>query len=407
MNTKILILALCAAMRAASVAAQPLPPEGTADPENVRMRIGPVMLNPSVALTNFGVDNNVFNETENQNPKQDLTFTVTPATDIWLRAGPTWFTANVREDLVWYQQYSSERAANTFYNGAWKVPFSRVVLKFGGSYLNARERPGYEIDSRVRRSEAGYNGAVEVRVLSKTSLVVNASRLRVDYDDEATFQGATLEDELNRTSTTFGGGLKYQATPLTAFSLTASRVEDRFQFSPLRDSDSTTVALQVSLDPAALIKGSATLGYRDFKPLVSSVEPYDGFTASANLSYVLLGSTRFGFIGTRDVQYSYDVNQPYYILSGIDLSIAQQVFGPIDVVGRFGRQKLAYRDRAAAPVAVVDRIDYVHSYGGGVGYHIGPDWRLGFNIDHIERDSDLLEHRYQNLRYGISVTYGL
>jgi hypothetical protein len=150
------------------------------------MRIGPVMLNPAIALTNLGVDDNVFNEAENQNPKEDFTFTVTPASDVWLRVGPTWYTANIGEDLVSYQKYSSERAANTFDKGAWTVPL------------------------------------------------------------------------------------------------------------------------------------------------------------------------------------------PYYLLIGIDLAITQQVFGPFDVVGRLGWQKLAYRDRAAAPVTVSDRIDYVHSHGGGVGYHLGP-----------------------------------
>src|SRR5215471_19798646 len=118
-----------------SAFAQPQPPQGSDDPENVRMRIGPVMLNPTIALTNLGVDNNVFNEPDDQNPKEDFTFTVTPASDVWLRMGSTWLTATIKEDLVWYQKYSSERTANTFYNGSWRVPLNRLVLKFGGSYL--------------------------------------------------------------------------------------------------------------------------------------------------------------------------------------------------------------------------------------------------------------------------------
>src|SRR5262249_25621981 len=157
--------------------------------------------------------------------------------------------------------------------------------------------------------EAGYNGAVELRALTKTSLIVNASRLKVDYDDNAMFEGANLQHELNRLSTTYGGGVKYQATPLTTLSLVASRVEDRFEFSPLRDSNSTNAAVVFNFDPVALIKGSASFGYRDFQPVVAGLESFEGFTTNVDLSYTLLSMTRFAVKGTRDVQYSFDVNQ--------------------------------------------------------------------------------------------------
>ncbi|HXI31274.1 MAG TPA: hypothetical protein VNG89_22710, partial [Vicinamibacterales bacterium] len=34
------------------------------DPAKVRVRLGPLWMNPTIALTNIGVDNNVFNEPE-------------------------------------------------------------------------------------------------------------------------------------------------------------------------------------------------------------------------------------------------------------------------------------------------------------------------------------------------------
>jgi hypothetical protein len=58
-----------------------------------------------------------------------------------MKAGPTWVTADFREDIVWYQEYSSERAANTFFSGGWIVPLNRLAFGFDGTYLNARERP--------------------------------------------------------------------------------------------------------------------------------------------------------------------------------------------------------------------------------------------------------------------------
>jgi len=402
---------LCALLHAWQAQAQPqtppqTPSDGPPDPAVVRLTVGPLMVNPTISLTNFGIDNNVFDEPADQGPKKDLTLTVTPATNYWLRFGSTWISGAIREDIVWYQKYSSERSANTSYSLAWRVPLSALLLRARMTYLNTHDRPGFEIDARAPRSELGFDGTVELKVLSQTSIVANAARTRVSFDKDAVFLDTNLQLELSRVSSTYGGGLKYQVTALTAVSVTASRVEDRFEFSPLRDSNSTTGGVSVAFDPVALIKGSATFGYRSFEPVQPGLAAFKGVTANANLSYTLLDTTRFGFILNRDVQYSYDVTQPYYLMTSIEGSIAQQIFGPVDVVGRAGRQSLAYRDRAGVSVPAVDRTDLVHSYGGGVGYHFGRELRLGFNIDQYRRLSDVAQRQYDDLRIGSSLTYG-
>jgi hypothetical protein len=67
---------------------------------------------------------------------------------------------------------------------------------------------------------------------------------------------------------------------------------------------------------------------------------------------------------------------------------------------------MAYRDRVGAAVAVANRVDYVHSYGGGLGYHFGKDVRIGFNVDQQHRVSPVSARQYDALRYGTAVTYG-
>jgi hypothetical protein len=381
--------------------------EGGPDPAKVRVRIGPLWLNPTVSLTNLGVDDNVFNEPGDLLPKRDVTFTVTPTTDLWIRMGRTWVSGSIKEDLVWYQKYATERAANSSYKLGWKVPLNRLVMDVGAVYLNARDRPGYEIDARALRTETAYKGAVEIRALSKTFFGVRAERQQVDFDKDAVFLGTSLQSELNHVTTGAGVTARHQLTPLTSVSLAASRSQDRFEFSPLRDSDSDTVAVTLALDPFALIKGSATLGYRDFHPRSTGVDDYKGLTAAVDLSYSLLGATKFSVRVLRDVQYSFDVNQPYYLQTGVDGSIAQQIFGPFDVVGRLGMQLLAYRDRVGITPLVSDRVDSVRTYGAGVGYHLGKDLRWGFNVDRSQRISDVALRRYSGFKFGTTVTYGL
>jgi len=76
------------------------------------------------------------------------------------------------------------------------------------------------------------------------------------------------------------------------------------------------------------------------------------------------------------------------------------------VTARAGAQLLDYRDRADALPAISNRVDHVHSYGGGVGYHFGKDTRIGFNIDQQNRSSAVSGRQYSGLRFGTSVTYG-
>jgi hypothetical protein len=375
-------------------------------PENVRMHLGPLFVNPTIALTNAGVDTNVFNDATQDSPKEDFTLTLTPATDAWLRMGRSWLNAGVREDLVYYQKYANERSVNSSYKLSWLIPFSRISFNPTTSFTNTRERPGFEVDARARRNEFGYGGTVEFRALSKTFIAVQASRQTSAFDRNAEFLGTNLSDQLNRTITDETISLRHELTPLTSLTLQVVREQDRFEFSHVRDSDSTQVAAGVKLDPGALIKGSAVVGYRNFVPQDPSLAGFKGTTVAADLSYVLLGVTKFAVKGTRDVQYSYDVNQPYYVQSGINLEISQQIVGPLDAVGRAGTARLEYRDRAGAVVAVSNRIDHIENYGGGLGYHIGRDTRIGFNIDQYERLSPVSGRQYKGLRYGIAVTYG-
>ena len=330
--------------------------------------------------------------------------TVTPQTEIFLRMGRTWLLGNVREDLIWYKDYAAERSVNGSYTARWLVPLNRLAFVVGGNWIHARERPGYEIDARSQRYEQAANGAVELRMLAKTFLGARAERRDTEFDQDAVFHGTSLNDELTRTSTTVGLGVRHQLTPLTSISLDGAKTEDRFKYSPDRDSDSTQLGMSVTFAPFALISGAAQIGYRDFEPLSNEVPDFTGFTMQVDLTYVALGATRLGFRALRDLRYSFDLSQPFYLQTGFSGSVAQQVYGPIDVEGRVSRQQLAYRVRSTDEPGRVDR---VRIFGAGVGYRLGVDLRMGFNIDRQRRESELAGNDYDGWRYGIAVTYGL
>jgi hypothetical protein len=380
--------------------------DGGPDPAKVRVRIGALWINPTIGISNLGIDRNVFNETDAQQPKSDFTLTVTPRTDLWLRLGPSWLSGTIDEQIVWYQKYSSERSTNNRFLVGWRMPANVFNVNLNASYTKTRERPGYEIDLRAPRTSVGLLGAVEGRIMSKTFIGVRAERQTVDFDDSAVVGNALLRDELNHVTTIGSVTLRHQLTPLTSVELSGTRSKDQFDFSPLRNSKSTAFGGSVTFDPLALIRGSASFGVRDFRPDSPDIPGYTGGTMAVDLSYTLLGSTRFAVRSVRDIQYSYDITQPYYVQTGFEGSVAQQIFGPVDVVARLNRQRLAYRDREGVPQPASNRTDTIHSYGFGVGYHLGGDLRLGFNVDNARRESDIGARSYDGLKYGAALTYG-
>lgn len=375
-------------------------------PEGVKMRLGPLFLDPTLALNNAGVDDNVFNDPKAGGPKSDATFTLTPKTDFWVRFGPSWLSGGVREDLVYYKENAGERSANNTYSLSWNVPVNRITFRPSVEYKNTRERPGFEIDTRALRTELLYAGQVEFKWFSKSAVVLKADRYQVLFDPGATFEQINLRDALNRVTTSQTVSLEYQLTPLTTVAANYSISQDRFKYDAVRNASSSTIGASLRFDPAALIRGTANVGYHDYRPDDPGTPGYRGVTALAQLSYVFVGSTRLNLNVMRGVQYSYDINQPYYVQTGGSLAISQQLFGPLDVTALGGWQQLVYQNRVDAVIVEPDRTDHVKSFGGGLGYHLSRDTRVGFTVEQDRRDSVVMNHEYTGLRYGFSVTYG-
>lgn len=399
-QTVLLVTLLSLVSRAAFAQSDPNGP----DPAKVKIRLGPVIMNPSISLWNVGYDENVFNESVN--PKRDFTLTISPKTELWLPFMGTWFTGLIGEDLNWYRQYTSERGTNTTLSLNWKLPLSRLTADLGVGRTSTRERPGSEIDARAQRVLKNYSAAVSFRFLANTSLDVRESREETAFDENTKFLNVNLHDELNRASTTTMIGISQKLTPLTTLSGGISRQQDRFAFDPLRDSDSTLVTAGVSFSPLALLKGGITAGYQNFKPVSKSIPGFTGTTLTADLSYTPLEVTRVGFTAERNVQYSYDTAQPYYVLTRFNVEVGQQIFGPVDLVARGGIGHLDYRSRNDLVTADSDgRADRIVAYGGGVGYHVGRNLRFGFNVDQNRRESSVATRQYERPAYGLSVTY--
>ena len=376
---------------------------------DARAHLGPLYVTPTVFLKELGVDSNVFNASGEQ--KSDFTFTVGPKVDVWVPvARRALFQGTVASDLVWYAQYDSERSMDPQFAGRAELYLRRVTVFAGSEYLNTRQRLNYEIDLRARHVEQAATGGIGLRLTPKLSVETSVRRDDTRFDADAHFDGISLQRTLNQSTTGVAVAARHRVTPLSTIVVRVERVEDEFAFSPARDSRSFRVMPGVEFKPRALIKGSAYVGYRRFTPSTAGVLPeFSGLVAQLGLSYNLLGSTTIGASFSRDLTYSYEELQPFFVNQSYGASIRRALGRRFDVLVSADRHQYTYEDlltdvTAAAPQQ--KRQDVTWNYAGSVGYRVG-NGRVGFGFSYWERDSQMKTFRnYDNLRFGTTVTYG-
>jgi hypothetical protein len=230
------------------------------------------------------------------------------------------------------------------------------------------------------------------------------------YDADAQFDGTALQRTLNGERHGIQVTARHRLTPLTTIAARYETLRDRFEFSPSRDSHSYRIMPGVEFKPQALLKGTAYIGYRKFTPSDSRALPaFNGLVAQLGLSYTLLGTTSFGVTYRRDLTYSYEELQPFFVDASIGASIRQALGARFDVIVSADRHRYEYQDLLTAPPSAsgLPRIDTTWNYAGSFGYRLGREGRVAFGISYWQRDSTTKRFRdYDNLRIGTSISHG-
>jgi Putative beta-barrel porin 2 len=375
--------------------------------EAARFRIGGFRFTPFLAITDLGVDTNVYNESDSENPKQDTTATLGPGLEYWFRLGRARVAAKTDVTYSWFRQYSDQRSWNTDNSGTITLPINRLSLFADGIYLHGRVRPGFEIDTRSFRTDAGYGGGLDMRVSAKSTVRVEAHKRSMDFKDDEFYNGTNLSRALNRDTTSGAVSLRQALTPLTTFVVKTEYLEDRFEFASLKDANAVAILPGFELDPLALISGKVFVGYRHYDALNPLVPDYSGLIGNVEATYHA-HATKFLGKFNRDITYSYETSQPYYLLTDVGLEVTQRITTRWDIVGDVGHQWLGYRQLEVGTSVAEDRTDRSYRVGGGTGYRLGENVRVGVLVEYYHRSSNTRDLRqYNGLRMGGSFTYGL
>ncbi|MEQ1727567.1 MAG: outer membrane beta-barrel protein [Vicinamibacterales bacterium] len=388
-----LVMALLAV---ASIARAQMPDSATAT-----TRFGPFRIAPAVSLRDVGVDSNVFNEAVN--PKSDFTMTFTPRVDSWLRAGRTLIWLAPSADVVYFRTYSNQRSLDRRINARVERSWNRFVPWASGSLGRERQRTNHEFDTRVGRSSTEAALGADLKVSPKVKVGTAVSRITRRHDRDALAFGNNLSLLLDRTTETVSATGTYAWTPLTTISVETQASRDRFPFSSDRDSDSVRVAAGLDFDPRALIAGRFKIGYRKFDGVGGGVPDFRGVTSMASLRTVVRTRTQLQLTLSRDLDYSFEALYPYYVLTSTTLSVIPRLTQKWDVEGRFGMDRLAYEKFVG--LSLPDRLVRFIRFGGGVGYHLGRNIRLAFNVDRERRRSPAEGQGYASFRSGMAVSF--
>ena len=376
-----------------------------ADPlETATIRVGPFGINPTLAVRELGVDNNVFNDSTN--PKSDFTFTLTPRAEVLFRPRRFRITYISAVDYVYYQKYTSERGTNQSSQVKVEVDLGRLKPFVTAGGASTRERYNQEIDARARHNDRTYGGGVALQVASRTTLTAAVRRTTTDFEQGSIFRGEDLARAFNSRLDAFDGTFGLQLTPITSFSLVVTEERQRFDMSPERDSDTTRVTPTLTFSPGGLLNGSAAIGYRHFNGRSPSLPDYSGLVAVVNVGATISGRHRLDTTFGRDLRYSYDEATPYYLTTGGTVILTTEIAGPVDVKVTGTRQNLDYSHSTGVSLRPAN--DSYTSYGGGVGYRIRQRVRLGINADWSHRKSDRAADRaFRNHRIFGTVTWGI
>ena len=135
---------------------------------------------------------------------------------------------------------------------------------------------------------------------------------------------------------------------------------------------------------------------------------FSGVIAAVDVGYVMHEMTRFGLKVDRNLEYSFQIDRPYYIATSANFDV-KQALGPFwDVVGRAGHATLAYETftldvgNAFGP----GERERITTYGVGIGRRLGENVRVGLDVDHGRRSSDAERRAYEGFKVGGSFTYG-
>lgn len=237
------------------------------------MHLGPLYVTPTLKLVQFGIDNNVFNESGG--PASDYTFRGGLRVAVELPLSRLRVTASSTIDYLYFHRFTNLRGFNLDLDTHTELRLRRVTFFFEDSFRNTTDRPNLEIDARARHMQNNTEAGLNVQLFPKLAIEIAARMSYIEFAQDDLVATA-LANTLNRTADATSASVHYALTPLTTLSLTGETRREHFEFSGNRDTESWSATTKMAFQPRALISGDAAVGYRKLQGQELSLPTFAG-----------------------------------------------------------------------------------------------------------------------------------
>lgn len=362
------------------------------------LSFGPLKVVPGLIIREIGWDSNVFDEPESASPKKAYVAAIQPDVSMFTRLRFLKVSAYAGSELTYYKKFESERSVGHAVRGRVDLLFSRMRPFIAGGQTKTRARPNGEIDVRADRKDEEFSGGFAFDLSPHSLLYAAAARTRNSFED-AFQEGVNLGESLTRHGNDYSAGLRTDITPLLALTIFGGYREDLFSAVPLRNSESRYGTAQFRFSPEAIINGTASFTYRDMSPVDPSIRPFRGLLGSVALSYAVLEAGRLNLGLTRNLEYSFDTTEAYYLDNTALMAYTHRIVGAIDAQAKGSRSYFDYsaRDNVTAHQDTFDTV------AGSVGYNLRNRTRVALNYEYSRRRSlELAVRNYERRRVFLS-----
>ena len=370
-------------------------------------KFGPFRIQPSLVISNAGVDSNLYYSTNE--PVKDFTITAGPAATLYVPIHREFvLSAYGSPQYVWYSKTDRERTWNYYFNGAAQLSLKNVFFSLEGTYSDARERWNTEIDIRPRRIEKGYGGSALVKVAWKTSFLLGYRTANYNYESIEDAGGFNVQEKLSRQESYANLSLFYQASTQRRFFLDFEYGQYEFDFATQAAiGNSRSGAAYAGLDFSPLgrrMRGRIRVGYKKFDVRAVGGPDYQGIVGDSQLwvrlakPFVIRGSY------VRDVRFSLWYDNPYYLESrpGLGVSVYPVRFLRLDYDYSFGRNTYPVVGGGGSDVK---RLDEYRIHSAAVYFRIKKSIALGFIASWWARNSNLDAEDDKRTFFGVNLTY--
>jgi hypothetical protein len=191
--------------------------------------------------------------------------------------------------------------------------------------------------------------------------------------------------------------------------VTAGYEEQKFKESHIRDLTRYTVGPTLEFSPEASIRGRVVTAFELFRPQDPALDERLGLAYQALLNWSLFGRTSFDLGSGRNISYSYQDTEPYYLLNNVRLLVTQPLPGWFEFYGGYDWQHMTYSWRLDAGVtsSESDRVDTLTTATGGFGMRLGQAFHMKVGVEKTRRRSieDPLQN-FKRMRILTTVTVG-